>query len=130
MRMHDERGLRGIYQSRGVPAAGQAGGEALLLSFWASCRNSDDALQVAFHLTDDSGWDEEEPGKRRAVRRDRAQRDCLGSPWDTGDGCRSDDGKDASGDTRHTLLGLENGPLELTCPPGVVHVRTMQSDIR
>ena len=115
---------------KALPGAGQAGGEVLLLSFWASCRNSDDALQIAFHLTDDLAGMRKEPGKRRVVCRDQAQRDCLGSSWDAGDRCRRDDGNDASGDTRHTLLGLENGPLELTCPPGVVHVRTMQSDIR
>jgi hypothetical protein len=111
---------RGDLPIKIVLEAGQAGGEALLLSFWASCSNSDDALQVAFYLTD-GFWLErgKGAGKRRAVRRDQAQRDCLGSSWDAGDGCRSDDGNEAPGDTRHTLLGLENGPLELTCPLGL-----------
>lgn len=119
--MHDERSLRRSLPIKAGPEAGQAGGEVLLLSFWASCRFSDDALQVAFGLTDELAGmrKNQESGEQYAGTGPRA-----------GDGCRRHDGNDASGDTRHTHLGLENGPLELTCPPGVVHVRTMQSDIR
>lgn len=51
--MHDERSPKRSLPIKAGPEAGQAGGEVLLLSFWASCRFSDDALQIAFVLTDE-----------------------------------------------------------------------------
>lgn len=81
-------------------------------SFWASCRFSDDALQIAFSVDRRAnGWDEEEPGKRRVGMQGPGPEALLGIIVGTLEtACRRDDGNDASGDTRHTLLGLENGP--------------------
>lgn len=114
---------------KAVPEASQAGGEVLLLSFWASCRFSDDALQIAYELTDELAGTRknQESGESYAGTGPR------GTAWDH----RGTLVTDAEDMMETTPLAIHRTPtwasktgLELTCPPGVVHVRTMQSDIR